>query len=74
MKKFCDRSDHPSAHSSSHGLGWLLPWHLGSSQTELLRRLDDHLLLDIGVDPADIGKPAHTSAQRWAQLRLKLLM
>ncbi len=34
------------------------------SPVEELQKLSDHLLVDIGVDPRDIARPAHEEAVR----------
>jgi uncharacterized protein YjiS (DUF1127 family) len=36
-----------------------------------LRELDVHLLQDIGVDPADVGKPAHEARKVLSRIYLK---
>ena len=37
----------------------------------VLRQLDAHLLRDIGVDPADVGKPSEEAERFMARIRLK---
>jgi uncharacterized protein YjiS (DUF1127 family) len=34
-------------------------WHRRSSTARILNRLDDHMLADIGVTRADLGKDIH---------------